>query len=723
MHLDDIERESAARADQYLSKIKVIRHLAHKIIDFLAQIEDFQKMLWLKKKFVVETNYCIRLDRVPEDLYAEIAANDAQWIEWVELNAIEEATRTATGSGNGTQSAIKFLNAHPALVLDTRYFSTAFTSRLLSAVPDLHQMTDGVLVHGENFQALSLLQTRYRGQVKCVYIDPPYNTGQDGFAYKDNFKSSSWATMINSRLELARKLLLPEGVLFASINEIERATLDWQLREVFGAKNRIEELIWVRDTVSNNAPAYSTNHEYIEVFGRDRNVIEANRNMFRETREGFPEVVALVEELNKSCPPIQEIQLAVRVLYQEHRMQHVEAAHAAGISVAEARRSDPWKGLYPYRWAEYRTERGELVDESQARDRGARIWVFREVEPSMPAGKQSESIKDPTSDNFRFYTPPHRVSGNPCKPPKRGWAFPEKSIGGRPSFEGYCADNRIVFKDDGSIPQLKYFLHEVESVVSTSVIRQYADGEPQLEALFGEKGLIDNPKPPGLIERIVRQITFINEHVVDYFAGSGTTAHAVINLNRRDGKGRKFVLVEVGDYFDTVLLPRVKKVAFAPNWQDGRPRRTATQKEEVQRAPRIIKVIRLESYEDSLNNLELKRTHEQGELLEGHTGLREDYLLHYMLDVESQGSGSLADLGRFEAPFHYTLNIAASSAGDPRVTLNSFVVSVTPHRQVGWWGGGMSEQDFEDHHIFFREAERLTHIKKIFLKVLPSSES
>src|ERR1035437_1894916 len=150
-----------------------------------------------------------------------------------------------------------------------------------------------------------------------------------------------------------------------------------------------------------------------------------------------------------------------------------------------------------------------------------------------------------------------------------------------------------------------------------------------------------------------------------------------------------------------------------------------------------VKVLRLESYEDALDNLELHRTQAQGELLRHQPGLREDYMLRYMLDVESKNSASLLDLSHFASPFGYTLKTAAGFSGekrtvvvdlvetfncllglrvkhvDARVTLNSFVVSVTPHKQVVWWGGGMSEQDFEDHHIFFREAERLTHIKKI----------
>ncbi|WP_240125329.1 hypothetical protein [Thermomonas alba] len=161
MHLDDVENETAPRVEQYLSKIKVIRRIAHKIIDFLAQLEDFQKKLWLKKKFVVETSYCIRLGVIPEEFYPEIAANDAQREEWVRLCAIDEIKGDLTTPGYSVPLTVDFLKAHPTLVVDTRHFSGDFISRLLQRTDDIDTKTDGALVHSENFQALSLLQQRY----------------------------------------------------------------------------------------------------------------------------------------------------------------------------------------------------------------------------------------------------------------------------------------------------------------------------------------------------------------------------------------------------------------------------------------------------------------------------------------------------------------------------------------------------------------------------------
>lgn len=131
MRLDDVESESAPRVEQYLSEIKVIRRIAYKIIDFLAQIEDFQKKLWLKKKFVVETNYCITIDRIPEELYPEIISNEAQREEWVRLFAIDEIKGDTVAQAYSVPLTVEFLKENPHLVLDTTLFEGSFNARLL----------------------------------------------------------------------------------------------------------------------------------------------------------------------------------------------------------------------------------------------------------------------------------------------------------------------------------------------------------------------------------------------------------------------------------------------------------------------------------------------------------------------------------------------------------------------------------------------------------------
>ena len=237
MHLDDVENESAPRVEQYLSKIKVIRKIAGKIIDFLAQLEDFQKKLWLKKKFVVETQYCITLDHIPEEFYPEIAANEAQREEWVKLFAIDEIKGDLTTPSYGKKLNPEFLKGHPTLMVDTRYFDTNFTARLLQAMGDVGKQTDGVVFHSENFQALSLMQAHYREKVKCIYIDPPYNTGSDDFAYKDSYQHSSWMTMMAARFQAARVLAAERGGVFVSTDDGEYANLKTLLDESWGRAN------------------------------------------------------------------------------------------------------------------------------------------------------------------------------------------------------------------------------------------------------------------------------------------------------------------------------------------------------------------------------------------------------------------------------------------------------------------------------------------------------
>ncbi|MBK6552186.1 MAG: hypothetical protein IPG11_17545 [Flavobacteriales bacterium] len=158
MRLDDIENAEAPKVEHYLAKLRTIRRIAHKLTDFLAQLENFQKRLWLKKKFVAETNYCITLDRVPETLYPAIAANAAQKAEWEKLFAIADlpdynAKKPLT---------VAFLKANPYLVLDTAFLSEIEKAELLAALDDLDAQCNGLLVHSENFQALEFRTTASR---------------------------------------------------------------------------------------------------------------------------------------------------------------------------------------------------------------------------------------------------------------------------------------------------------------------------------------------------------------------------------------------------------------------------------------------------------------------------------------------------------------------------------------------------------------------------------
>ena len=203
--------------------------------------------------------------------------------------------------------------------------------------------------------------------------------------------------------------------------------------------------------------------------------------------------------------------------------------------------------------------------------------------------------------------------------------------------------------------------------------KEYASsnyGAVELKALFGTKQF-DFPKALDLVVDCIRACNAREDSVVlDYFGGSGTTAHAVVHLNREDGGRRKFILVEMGNYFETVLLPRIKKVAFTPDWKDGKPKRLATA-EEAERSPRIMKIVRLESYEDAVNNLETRRTDTQQLLLDAAEakdpdGLKEQFILRYMLDVETRGSQSLLNVQAFADPTAYTLKVKRPGSDESR---------------------------------------------------------
>lgn len=525
MHLDDVETETAPRVEQYLSKIRAIRRIAHKLIDFLAQIEDFQKRLWLKKKFVVDTQYCVTLDRVPEALYPEIAENDAQHQEWIRLFAIDEIQGDLINPGYSSPLTVEFLKANQNLLLDTRFFGPEFKRRLLASIEDLDASTDGLLVHSDNFQALRLLGNRLREQVKCVYIDPPYNTASSAIPYKNDYKHSSFACMMFDRLAELWKTMTADGAMFVSIDKAERTVVEHMLDEVFGPDNRIEELIWSMNTNNSQAPNYSTNHEYVEVYAKNRRAAEQDPSMFREPKPGYEEVMELVNRLNPEYPSIAVIEGELRKLYEQHKIEFREEIEAQGLEWEDEKNNDPWKGLYNYSHAEYRDPSGKLVSESEARAKGGRIWVWQEDNTSMPATKQAASTRDPNHKNYRFYQPLHPGTGQPCPHPKSGWKFAyddDEDSPDRRSFVSLDRDGRIAWgPDEKKVPRLKRMLHEVETNIGKSVFADYSDGEKQTSAMFGRSGVFLAPKHADFVSRFLLHAAKSDSTILDSFGGSG----------------------------------------------------------------------------------------------------------------------------------------------------------------------------------------------------------
>jgi adenine-specific DNA-methyltransferase len=187
----------------------------------------------------------------------------------VRLFAIDQIKGRATTPGYTEPLTVEFLEANPNLVLDTRHFSPEFKQQLLMAFDDLDNALDGLLVSSENFQALNLLLARYRQQIRCIYIDPPFNTESDQFLYKDAYRTSTWATMMVGRLGLGRELLTLDGTLYTHLDHNSNYIARYLLEDVMGADNFLNEVIWRIGWVSGYktiADRYVRNHETILVY-------------------------------------------------------------------------------------------------------------------------------------------------------------------------------------------------------------------------------------------------------------------------------------------------------------------------------------------------------------------------------------------------------------------------------------------------------------------------
>jgi adenine-specific DNA-methyltransferase len=616
MHLDDIESASVPRVEQYLSGIKVLRRIAHKIIDFVAQLENFQKKLWLKKKFVVETRYCITLGVIPQDFYADIAANDAQRAEWIALYAIDQIKADLTQPGYSAPLSAVFLGAHPTLVLDTRHFSPEFTARLLERFANLTEDVDGLLVHSENFQGLRHLQSRYRSQIDVVYIDPPYNTDASAILYKNDYKHSTWLSLIENRLTEALRLMTDAGVMCVAIDDEEVS----KAREVLGQFFRKEIGVAVVRSNPQSRKAkgkFSPVHEYALFYGK--------------TTDATPGSLELTEKRIARYPKQDE----------NGRFAWMNLIRTG----TNDKRSDRPKLYYP-------------------------IFVAEDDKLRVPKMTWSKEIGEHGEYVLQEATKPNEVM-----------VFPNvESNGGVIEKNWHRGHNRISSEQDeyrvrrdagGKINiDFKTRMDEDSTPVTWWDNNEYASanyGAAELKGLFGAKPF-DFPKAVTLVADCLRAANAdVESLILDYFAGSGTTSHAVINLNREDAGHRKFILIEGGEHFETVIVPRIKKVVFTPEWSDGKPVRPSNQ-EEADRSPRIIKILRLESYEDALNNLDLIRSELQQSLLDANHDVREDYTLRYMLDVESKDSQSLLNIQAFADPFKYTLNIATNTVGETKRT-------------------------------------------------------
>lgn len=589
MHLDDVQHASAfADIEKNLRMIQCLRAIALELIAFLAQLENFQKKLWLKKKFVVSAHYCITLDRVPEELYPEIAANARQWAQWQQLGIW----------GSNASGTVQDLKASPYRMVDTSLFPDSFKARLLAHIESLDEKVDGLLVHGDNFQALNLLQARYKKQIACIHIDPPYNTQTSGFLYKNCYQHSSWLAMMRDRISQSYSLLSDDGHFQCHIDENEYESL---LKVLDGFPFLTGgTIVWDKRNPMNGRQGIANQHEYI---------------IWKSRHEGI--------FTNRNVNVLTMIQTAKRLIEE-----------AGGVTDDVRRRFSSW------------------VSSNEQLSGGEKAYRYIDNEGHI---YQSVSLRapEPRTDP-KFHKPLiHPTTGRPCAMPPNGFSRTPETLA------SMVENGEIIFGyDETTQPRQKVLLTDDTSRQVSSIIQNAKKGKSDTDPL----GLnFPYCHPVSLYEDTIGAASKKStETVLDFFAGSGTTAHAVLNLNKHDNNQRNYLLVEVGDHLKTTIIPRIIKLIYSIDWEKEKPINPNSG------ISHCFKVLKIEGYEDTLNNLQLRRPatapDSSGDLFASlPQQAQDDYLLRYMLEVESRGS--LLSVEDFRKPFNYELNIAVDSAG------------------------------------------------------------
>ncbi len=409
-----------------------------------------------------------------------------------------------------------------------------------------------LLVQGDNLLALKALLPYYAGQVKCIYIDPPYNTGNENWVYNDNVNSpemrewlgkavgkeaedlsrhDKWLCMMYPRLTMLSEFLRYDGVILVSIDDFEGYRLRILLDEIFGPRNFIAQLVWDK-TRKNDAKLFSTGHEYILVYAKSLQYLKDKKTVWREQKPGAAEILIYWKHLReKFGDDYESIQSELRTWYRELPRNH------ASKKLSRSRWVDKWGP-----------------------------WRDRDI--SWPGGGGPR------------YDVIHPVTGKPCKVPERGWGFASPEEMQRQIDLGL-----VVFRDDDTQPPFRkaHLLPipeeaepEVESdeleevndaeaglLVMTSLIQKQAQVSVKLlRKIFEGRKVFPNPKDHEVIMRLIRYVTGPNDIILDSFGGSGPTAHAVLQINKEDeGSNRKFILVEmIPDIARDITAERIMRV-------------------------------------------------------------------------------------------------------------------------------------------------------------------
>lgn len=396
--------------------------------------------------------------------------------------------------------------------------------------------TENLIIEGDNLEVLKLLQKSYLGKVKMIYIDPPYNTGND-FIYPDSYAESlqtyleytgqvdaegkkfgtntdtdgrfhsRWINMMYPRLYLAKNLLREDGAIFISIDESEHPTIRSLCNEILGEENFIADMVWAAGR-KNDSTYVSMSHEYIIVYAKNKAFLKENNIIWRIKKEGLDEIYSTFDKLSKKYgKDFKKIQLELREWYSGLPDTHPSKRHRHYSSIDK-------RGIY-------------FPDNI-----------------SWPGGGGPK------------YEVLHPLTKKPCSIPSRGWMFakPEK-------MAEAIADDRVHFGDDEtSVPCIKSYLKDREFEVPYSVF--YQDGRASTKRLreLLKTNIFENPKDEVILEKMIEFAGDENAIILDFFAGSGTTAHAVFELNKRNNGNQKFILVQLPEPTSDEEYPTIVEI-------------------------------------------------------------------------------------------------------------------------------------------------------------------
>lgn len=387
-----------------------------------------------------------------------------------------------------------------------------------------YESTKNIFIEGDNLDALKLLQEAYLNKVKLIYIDPPYNTGRE-FIYDDDFAEdadtyfsrslqtddegnrmvantdangrfhSDWLSMMFCRLRLARNLLQEDGVLLVSIDDNEVTNLRKLCDDVFGPDNFVADIVWQRSK-KGDAKLIANVHEYIVCYARSKSAL-IESGLWRRKKDGVDEVLQ-----------------QYAVYKSQFGGDHIRIRESMQEWYRNLKDDDPRKSHKHYNWSD---------------DRGL---YFADNFAGPDDGRESR----PRHDIM------HPVTGKPCKKPSTGWRWDAEKT----KWALEQNPPRIHFgSDETTIPNRKSYLEEISVEPFSSVF--YRDGRSatlEVESLIG-KGWFQFPKNTDVLAELIELMTGPSDYVLDFFAGSGSTAHAVLNLNASTGSRRRFILVQI----------------------------------------------------------------------------------------------------------------------------------------------------------------------------------